>query len=82
MPRLVERQRVLLIVGDRQVPPDTTTTPGDPAQPTTLTFVVADLVAGDYAVRLRVDGVDSIPVIASGTPPLATFDPAQRVTVS
>src|SRR4029450_8176878 len=32
-PRLVERQRVLLIVGDRQVAPDTITTPGDPAQP-------------------------------------------------
>ena len=81
-PRLVERQRVLLIVGDRQVGPDTITTPGDPAQPTALTFVVTDLAAGDYTVRLRVDGADSIPVIASGTPPLPAFDPAQRVTVS
>jgi hypothetical protein len=82
VPRLVERQRVMLIVGDRQVTPDGITTPSDPAQPTTLTFVVTDLTAGDYTIRLRVDGTDSIPVIASGTPPLPAFDPAQRVTVS
>jgi hypothetical protein len=28
---------------------------------------------------LRVDGVDSIPVVLSGTPPIPTFDPAQQV---
>jgi hypothetical protein len=26
--------------------------------------------------------VDSIPVVASGTPPLPSFDPAQQVTVT
>jgi hypothetical protein len=81
-PRLAERQRVLLLFGDRHVEPTAVNTPGNPALPTTLTFDVTDVVAGEYTVRLRVDGVDSIPVIASGTPPLLEFDPAQRVTVS
>jgi hypothetical protein len=81
-PRLVAHQRVLLIVADRQVPPDTVATPADTSQPSTLTFVVPDLAAGTYTVRLRVDGVDSIPVVASGTPPLPSFDPAQQVTVT
>lgn len=80
-PRLVEPQRVLLVVGDRQVQAGSVTTPGDETLPTTVTFDV-DLAAGDYPVRLRVDGVDSIPVITSGTPPLPAFDPAQRVSVT
>jgi hypothetical protein len=33
-------------------------------------------------VRLRVDGVDSIPVIVTGTPPLPAFDPAQQVVIT
>jgi hypothetical protein len=33
-------------------------------------------------VRLRVDGVDSIPVVYAGTPPVAAFDAAQTVTIS
>jgi hypothetical protein len=81
-PRLVPHQRVLLLFGDRQASPITVTTPGDPAQPTTMTFDVEDVLAGAYVVRLRVDGVDSIPAIASGTPLLLEFDPAQRVTVT
>jgi hypothetical protein len=81
-PRLAERQRVLLLFGDRHVEPTAVNTPGNPALPTTITFDVTDVVAGEYTVRLRVDGVDSIPVIASGTPPLLEFDPAQRVTVT
>lgn len=83
VPRLVEHQRVLLLFGgDRQAAPTAINTPADPTLPTTLTFDVEDVDAGDYVVRLRVDGVDSIPAIASGTPPLLAFDPAQRVSVT
>jgi hypothetical protein len=81
-PRIKDTQRVLLIFGDRQVAPTTITTPADPAQPTTAQFELTGLSAGTYLVRLRVDGVDSIPVVYSGTPPIPGFDPAQKVTVS
>jgi hypothetical protein len=80
-PRLVNDQRVLLLFGDQQVEPTSITTPGDPTQPTSILFSLSGLVAGSYVVRLRVDGVDSIPVVYSGTPPLPDFDPAQMVTV-
>lgn len=81
-PRLVADQRVLLLFGDRQIAPTSISTPGDPTQPTTISFQVSGFDAGSYLVRLRVDGIDSIPVVYSGTPPLANFDPAQKVTVS
>ena len=80
-PRIVAGQRVLLLFGDRQVEPASLVTPPNTAQPTTLTFAVPDVAAGSYLVRLRVDGVDSIPVIHAGTPPVPAFDPAQKVTV-
>ncbi len=80
-PRLTNDQRVLLIFGDRQAEPTSITTPGDPSQPTTILFKLSGLSSGSYVVRLRIDGVDSIPVVYSGTPPVADFDPAQKVTV-
>ena len=81
-PRVAAGQRVLLLFGSRQVAPDTITNPPVTTNPTTLTFVVPDVEAGEYVVRLRVDGVDSIPVLHAGTPPLPSFDPAQKVTVT
>lgn len=81
-PRIVAGQRILLLGGGRQFEPASVATPADPTQPTTLTFTVAGVPAGSYVLRLRVDGVDSIPVIQSGTPPLPSFDPAQTVTVA
>lgn len=81
-PRIVAGQRVLLLFGDRQVEPQSVSTPADPTQPTSLTFSIGGVVAGGYVVRLRVDGVDSIPVVYGGTPPVASFDPAQKVTVA
>ncbi len=81
-PRIVAGQRVLLLFGDRQVEPDSITNPADASQPTTLAFTVPGVAAGSYVVRLRVDGVDSIPVIYGGAPPVPSFDPAQMVTVA
>lgn len=81
-PRIVAGQRILLLGGDRQFEPASVVTPANPTQPTTLTFTVPGVPAGTYVLRLRVDGVDSIPVIQTGTPPLPSFDPAQTVTVA
>ena len=80
-PRIANGQRVLLLFGDRQLTPDSIATPADTTQPSTVKFTT-DVVAGTFLVRLRVDGVDSIPVVYAGTPPLASFDPAQKVTVA
>jgi hypothetical protein len=82
-PRLRHGQRVLLIFADRQIQPTATDTPADAKLPTTLEFVVPDVASGgSYVVRLRVDGVDSIPAIYTGTPPIPSFDPQQTVVVS
>lgn len=81
-PRIAAGQRMLLLFGDRQVEPQTVTTPANTSQPTTLSFAIPNVVAGQYLVRLRVDGVDSIPVIYSGTPPVPSFDPNQQVTIT
>ena len=81
-PRVVPGQRVLLIFGERQIEPASLTNPADTTQPSALTFNVPGVSAGSYVVRLRVDGADSIPVVYSGTPPVAAFDPAQKVTVT
>jgi hypothetical protein len=81
-PRIVSGQRVLLLFGDRQVEPVSVTSPSDLTQPTTLAFTIPGVTVGTYVVRLRVDGVDSIPVVYSGTPPTPAFDALQRVTVT
>jgi hypothetical protein len=46
----------------------------------TLTFATTALTAGAYWTRLRVDGVDSLLVDRTKTPP--AFDPTQKVTVT
>jgi len=83
-PRLLPEQesKVRLVFGDTEVAPDTISTPGTLTQPTTLTFALPGIAAGDYVVRLRVEGIDSLPVVFSGTPPTYAFDPAQTVHVT
>jgi hypothetical protein len=81
-PRIVPGQRVMLVFGEQQVEPASLTNPADTTQPSTLTFTVPGVAAGNYVVRLRVDGVDSIPVVYAGIPPVLAFDPAQKVTVT
>ena len=83
MPRVREKQRVMAIVGTRQAPlTGLTNDAADPSKPSTLTFDVPalDKKAG-YVVRLRVDGVDSIPAIRTGVPALPAFDPAQQLEI-
>jgi hypothetical protein len=81
-PRIVDQQYVRLIFGERAFEAASISTPVDIAQPSTLKFTLPGVAAGTYLVRLRVDGVDSIPVLQTGTPPRPVFDSAQQVTVT
>jgi hypothetical protein len=82
-PRLREDQKAMMIFGRQQIAPRITTTPEDDrSRPTILEFVVPEVEADSYVVRLRVDGIDSIPVVWAGLPPRLEFDPDQRVTVA
>jgi len=82
LPRIQAGQRVLLLFGDRAVAPQGVATPADPTKPSTLTFSIDNVVARPepYVLRLRVDGVDSIPVDFSG--PVPFFADTQKVTIT
>jgi hypothetical protein len=77
-----QRDAVTLIFGSTEVTPASITTPADVTQPTTLTFSIPSVVAGKYPVRLRVDGIDSLPVRYGGTPPVLSIDTNQQVVVA
>jgi hypothetical protein len=83
-PRLQARQeaRARLLFGPRTLAPSSISTPLDPKQPTTLTFKAPAATPGEYLVRLRVDGIDSLPVAITGSPSRLEFDPSQKVTVT
>ncbi|MEK8033829.1 DUF4255 domain-containing protein [Ideonella sp. DXS29W] len=83
-PRLQPRQEagVRLIFGDTELVPSSIDTPADTTLPSTIEFEVPALPAGNYLLRLRVDGVDSLPVLAAGSPPVFSFDAAQSVQLS
>jgi hypothetical protein len=82
-PRLLASQHagVRLLFGAREVAADTIDTPADDTLPTTLTFEVADATAGSHPVRLRVDGIDSLPVLLAANGAL-DFDPQQTVVIA
>jgi hypothetical protein len=81
-PRVHDDQSAILLFGDSQVPAQGRNTPADTSQPTSFTFLVRNTLPGTYLVRLRVDGVDSLPFTVSGTPPLIDFDPGKKVTIT
>jgi len=83
-PRLRAEQEAhtSLLFGGRAVVPGTIATPGDQTQPTTLTFTVPAVAAGQHLVRLRVAGIDSVPVIIAGPSGNLSFDSKQKVTVT
>jgi len=74
-PDVLPAQRATLMVGDSEFLADPLVAPSG-----TLTFSTSGLVAGTYSVRLRVDGVDSLLVDRSKTPPV--YDTAQQVKVT
>jgi hypothetical protein len=74
-PPVRRTQRVRLIVGNRELAPDAMA--GESAQ--TLTFTSDAFASGSQWTRLRVDGVDSILVDRTASPPV--FDASQSVTI-
>ena len=84
-PRIRDNQRVSLLFGDRHIRvPVEIIQPTDLTLPSELSFSIPDVDAGTYVVRLRVDGIDSIPVKRNepGQPLMTVFDPDQQVTVT
>ena len=74
-PEVRPEQRVALLLGDQETLSDAHAT-----QVGSLTFQAQNVLASDYFVRLRVDGVDSLLVDRSKKPPV--FDPTQKVSVT
>jgi hypothetical protein len=84
MPRIRPEQEVntLVLFGSQSIRPSAIDTPtGDTTQPTTVSFTVPAVENGVYVVRLRVEGVDSLPITLTGSPARLDFDAAQQVTV-
>lgn len=88
-PRIAAGQRVLLLFGADQYAPASVDQPAPAGNdPSLATFAQVqgatnpDGTPAQRIVRLRVDGVDSIPVVVDGSPPRPRFDPAQQVTIS
>lgn len=73
-PHVWPEQRVAALLGYHEIPAQP-----HPAQTNTLDFCLKDVTVGDYFLRLRIDGVDSLLVDRSVTPPV--FDESQKVTV-
>jgi hypothetical protein len=82
VPQVRPGQRVALVFGARTIAPQPFTQPADPNAPGSLTFQISDAAARPepYVLRLRVDGVDSIPVDFSGATP--QFSDDQKVTIT
>ena len=79
-------QRAALLLADREVlavvPPPPAPPALPPPQTNALTFQVTDAVPGEYFVRLRVDGVDSLVFDRSDEDATPTFDQTQKVTIT
>ncbi|HEY3268733.1 MAG TPA: DUF4255 domain-containing protein [Armatimonadota bacterium] len=72
-PEVRPDQRVSLLLGAQEIPAEE-----HAAQTNALTFVSTGIAPGDYPLRLRVDGVDSILIDRTKNPPV--FDGSQKVT--
>jgi hypothetical protein len=73
-PQVRPRQRVALLLGDREV-----LAQPHPNQTDRLEFRVTGVTPGEYFVRVRIDGVDSLLVDRTVTPPV--FDQNQKVVI-
>jgi hypothetical protein len=74
-PHVWPEQRVVVLLGSSEVPARS-----HPDKTGSLTFDITGIPFGEYLVRLRVDGVDSLPVQDYAATPL-TFDEKQKVTI-
>ena len=80
-PALRIGQTVSLLLGDREIAPESFLPPPPPpaSTTTTLNFVMENADVGTLLARLRIDGIESPVVDRSSTPP-AFFD--HRITIS
>ncbi len=81
-PQLQPDQRVAVLLGDRTLTPapGAIVTPADPDAPSTVTVEVDNLDPGEHVARLRIDGIDSLPVDPLAVPP--AFDATQILTIT
>jgi hypothetical protein len=76
-PVVLTTQKATLLLADREIAAEPRTADSDPLQ-----FAIADApVVTDAVVRLRVDGIDSIPFERTDTPPGFHFADSQKVTI-
>ncbi|MGY8871584.1 MAG: DUF4255 domain-containing protein [Pseudomonadales bacterium] len=73
-PNILPQQRASLLLGGREV-----LAQARPASTNTLNFIVESAAVGTRHVRLRIDGVDSLLINKSVTPPV--FDSAMEVVI-
>jgi hypothetical protein len=77
-PRILSGQPTFLLIGDHQIASETRQNPTN-----TLDFTLPSTIpSGDYFVRIRVDGIDSLLITSQGTSSKLEFDPGQKVRVS
>lgn len=77
VPQVWPGQRVALLIGDREVPAGRVAAKID-----SFEFEITGIALGTYVVRLRVDGVDSVPFVESGDPVRLAFADNQKVTIA
>lgn len=77
VPQVWPGQRVALLIGDREVPAGRIA-----AKTGDFELEITGVAPGTHVVRLRVDGVDSVPVVESGDPPRLAFADDQKVTIA
>ncbi len=79
-------QHVLLIMTGREpLSPKSVTAPAGPGQPAKLAFHIDALTKGEYLIRLRVDGIDTLPYRVVKNPPQSPrleYDPSQKVVIT
>lgn len=79
-PDIWPEQRVVLLLGDNELLPQINNAVANITQKTdTLRFNISNIPPGEYFLRLRVDGVDSLLINRTVQPPI--FDTNQRVRV-
>jgi hypothetical protein len=80
LPQIRPEQQVILLIGDRGVSVQDISSPTNPTAHSTLIFQLKDVKPGLYVVRLRVDGVDSIPIDFASIPLQFAENQTVRVT--
>lgn len=75
-PEVRPEQRVALVLGSKEVPASP-----HPTQTNSLEFVAAAVAAGEYWIRLRVDGVESL-LVDRSDPADLKFDETQKLVLT